>query len=89
MAGRRPPREQVVNSDVLELGDCPFVGNVSGIQSGFRFDEHDMNFLVRDGAVLHTARDDDEFTFAHDGFMVRNFIRKVPLTTRNSSSSFS
>jgi hypothetical protein len=70
MAGGRWPQEQVKDSDVLELGDGPFVSDVSGIQSGFRFDKNNVNFLVCDGAVFHAARDDDEFPFSHDGFVV-------------------
>jgi hypothetical protein len=58
------------DSDVLELGDSPFISDVSGIQSGFRLDEDDMNFLVRGGAVLHATRNDDKFAFTHESFVV-------------------
>src|SRR6266436_4388933 len=70
MAGGRRPQERVKDSDVLELGDGPFVSDVSGIQSRFRFDEDDVNFLVGYGAVLHTAGDDYKFPFTHEGFVV-------------------
>jgi hypothetical protein len=78
MAGGRRPQEQVKDSDTLELGDGPFVSDVSGIQSGFRFDEHDVNFLVGDGAVLYPARDDDEFPFTHDGFVIAELHAQSP-----------
>jgi hypothetical protein len=70
MAGGGRPQEHVNDSDALELGDGPFVCDVSGIQSGFRFDQDDVNFLIRDGAMLHAPRDDYEFALPHDGFVV-------------------
>jgi len=36
----------------------------------FGSDEHDVNFLVGYGAMLHAARDDYEFPFTHDGFVI-------------------
>jgi hypothetical protein len=58
------------NSDALELGDGPFVGDVSGVESGFRFNQDDVHFFVGGGAMFDSARDDDEFAFVDDGFMV-------------------
>ena len=49
-------REQIGSSDALELGDGPFVGDITGVQSGFRFDEHDVNFFVGDGADARRVR---------------------------------
>src|SRR5579863_799920 len=60
-------------SDALELGDGPFVGNVSRVESGLRFDQNDVNFFVGDGAVFYAARNDYEFAFADDSFAVAKF----------------
>jgi hypothetical protein len=65
--------------NALELGDGPFVGDISGVQSGFRFDQDDMNFFVGHGAVFDPARDDDKFAFADDHFMVAKFHAQCAL----------
>jgi hypothetical protein len=64
------PRLLLCRSNSFELRDGPFVGEISRVQGSLRFDEHDMNFLVGDGEMLDTARNNDEFAFAHDGFAV-------------------
>jgi hypothetical protein len=59
--------------DALELGDGPFIGDISSVQSRFWFDQNDVNFFVGDGAMFDAARDNDEFTFAHRGFAIAEF----------------
>jgi hypothetical protein len=59
--------------NVLELGYGPFVGDVAGVQSGFRFDEHDVDFFVGCGAMLYAAGDDDEFAGADTRFVIAEF----------------
>jgi hypothetical protein len=66
------PRK-LTRSDVFELGDRPFVGDVAGVQSRFRFDEDDVDFLVRHGAMLDAAGDDDEFAGANYRLVVSEF----------------
>jgi hypothetical protein len=67
------PRLLLCRSNSFELRDGPFVGDISRVQGGLRFDEHDMNFLVGDREMLDTARNNDKFAFAHDGFAVAEF----------------
>jgi hypothetical protein len=67
------PRERVEGLNALELGDGPFIGDISGIPSGLRFDKNDVNFSLGDRAVFDTAWDDDKFAFVDDGFMVAEF----------------
>src|SRR5207248_11522648 len=67
------PCEQRAWSDALELGDRPFVDKVSGIQSRFWFDQHNMNFFVGRGTVLDAVRHDDELAFAHHCLSVAKF----------------
>jgi hypothetical protein len=57
-------------SDSLKLDDGPFVGDVSGIACGLRFNQNDVHFFVRHGAVLQAARDNYELTFANDSFPI-------------------
>jgi len=51
MAGSGSPRERISNA--LELGDRPFVGDISRVQRRFWFNQDDVDFFVGDGAVLH------------------------------------
>src|SRR5229473_5757454 len=71
MAVRRSPREQI--SDALELGDSPFVGDVAGVQRRLWFDQDNVDLVVRNGAVLDAARDDNEFALAHDTLTIAEF----------------
>src|SRR5260370_22535903 len=73
MAGRRSPREQIADLDALELGDCPFVGDVPRVQRRFWFDQDDVDLFVRNWAVLDAARDDNELAFAHQTFTISEF----------------
>jgi hypothetical protein len=73
MAGLSRPRRRVPESDSLELCDRPFVGDVSRIQSCFWLEEHDVDFVVGDGEMFDAARDDDEFAFTHERFVVAEF----------------
>jgi hypothetical protein len=73
MAGLLRLRQRVSESDSLELGDRPFIGDVSRIQSRFWLEEHDVNFVVGDGEMFDAARDDDEFALTHERFMVAEF----------------
>ena len=56
--------------DSLELGDGPFVSDITRIQCGFGFDQDDVNFFVRNGTVLYAFGHDDEFAGADYGFAV-------------------
>ena len=69
MAGRRSPREQFADSDALELGDRPFVGDIAGVQRRFWFDQDDVDLFVSSRTVLDAARHDDKFAFVDDGFV--------------------
>src|ERR1700740_676193 len=62
--------ERVADSQPLELANSPFVGDVSRVQRVLRLQQDNMNFVVRDGEILDAAGNDDEFTFAHNCFMV-------------------
>ncbi len=63
-------RSKVRKSDALELGDSPFVGDVSGVERGFRLNQNDVHFFVRNRAMLDASRNDDEFTFMNYGFVI-------------------
>jgi hypothetical protein len=65
--------QQELRSDSLELRGRPFVGNVSGVERRFWLDENDVDFFVGDGEMFDAARDDDEFPFAHERFIVAEF----------------
>jgi hypothetical protein len=69
MAGGRSPREQIADSDALELGDSPFASDVPRVQRRSWFDQDDVNLFVSGGAVLDAARDDNEFAFLNGGFV--------------------
>jgi hypothetical protein len=73
MAGLLPLYQQELQSDSLELRGRPFVGNVSRIECRFWLEENDVDFVVGDGEVFDAARDDDEFPFAHERFVVAEF----------------
>src|SRR5258708_9444585 len=73
MAGRRSPREQIADLDALELGDCPFVGDVPRVQRRVWFNQDNVDLFVRNGAVLDAVRDDNEFSFAHHTFTIAEF----------------
>jgi hypothetical protein len=73
MAGGRSPREQIPDLDALELGDRPFVGDIARVQRRFWFDQDNVDFFVRNGAVLDAVRDDNEFAFAHQTFTIAEF----------------
>jgi hypothetical protein len=60
-------------SDSLELRGRPFIGDVPGIECCFWLDENDVDFVVGDGEMFDAARDDDEFPFAHERFLVTEF----------------
>jgi hypothetical protein len=70
MAGGRPPQEQVNGSDALELGNSPFVGDVSGVQCGFRLDQNDVDFFLSYGEMFHSARHDHKFALVHYRFAI-------------------
>src|SRR5437899_3693663 len=71
MAGCRSRRERI--SDALELGDSPFVGDVSRVQRRIRLDQDDVDLFVGNGAVLDAVRDDNEFALAHHTLTVAEF----------------
>src|SRR5258708_27305081 len=73
MGGLLPLRQRELQSDSLELRGCPFVDNVCGIECCFWLDENDVDFVVGDGEMFDAARDDDEFPFAHERFVVAEF----------------
>lgn len=45
-------------SNALRLCPRPLVHDIAGIQRRFRFEQHDVRFLIRDRQVLHAFRDD-------------------------------
>src|SRR5438445_3247081 len=73
MAGRRSPQEQLADSDALELCDRPFVDDVSSVQRRFWFDQDNVDLFVRNGAVLNSVRDDNEFALANQAFTIAEF----------------
>src|SRR4029077_16639514 len=78
MAGRGSRLERSRGSNALKLGDCPFVGYVSGVQSGFRFNQDDVDFFVGDGTMFDAARDDDKFPFVDDGLVAAKLHAQAP-----------
>src|SRR6266566_2937448 len=66
-------------SDALELGDRPFVGDIAGVERGFRFEEHHMNFFIGDGKMLDAVRHDDELALSDDRFAVAEFHEQYAL----------
>jgi len=73
MAGFGSPPEQLADSDTLELGDRPFVGDVPGVQCRFWFDQDNVDLFVRNGAVLDAVRDDNKFAFTHQTLTIAEF----------------
>src|SRR5262249_19087665 len=67
------PIDWLERSDVLEFCDRPFVRDISRVQSRFWLNQHDVDFLVRDGAMLYAARHDDEFTRADSLLAIAKF----------------
>jgi hypothetical protein len=65
--------QRAAESDSLELGDRPFVGDVSSIQSRLWLDEDDVDFIVGDGEMFDAARDNDELALTHERFVVTEF----------------
>ena len=56
-------------SNTFELVNSTFVLNIAGIEGGGGLEEDDPAFLLRDGTVLGSAGDDDEFS-GFDPFVV-------------------
>jgi len=88
MAGFGSPPEQLADSDTLELGDRPFVGDVPGVQCRFWFDQDNVDLFVRNGqcstpcgTIINSPSN------APDAHHRGNFMRKEPLHDEKSSSS--
>src|SRR5271170_4756285 len=65
--------ERVRKSNVLELRDGPFAGDVSGVERGFRLNQDDVHFFVRNRAMFEAARNDDKFTLMNYSFTITEF----------------
>ena len=66
-------------SDPFQLAHCPFVLDISRVQCGLWFQQHDVHFFVRDRQVLDAARHNDKFTFPDNGFVVPELHAKRSL----------
>src|SRR5206468_4488629 len=58
----REPRPDREPSEASELLECSLVADVARVQRRRGLEEHDLDFLVRDRAMLHPARYDDKLT---------------------------
>jgi hypothetical protein len=67
------PLGQECHSNTFELRDRPFIGDISGVQSGFGLDQHDVDFLIGDRAVLNASWHNNKFAFFDDGFAIPEF----------------
>jgi hypothetical protein len=63
-------------SDALELGDGPFVIDITCIECGFGLDEKQVDFLVGSGTMLDAFRHDYEFAGVDHGFVIAEFHAK-------------
>jgi len=68
----------MMRSDALELGDGPFVSDITCIQGGFGFDQDDVDFLVCYRTVLRAFGHDDKFTGVDDSFAIAKFHAERP-----------
>ena len=64
------------NSDSLQVLYRFLVAHVAGVERGFGFEQHEVNFVVGDGLMFHAMRHDDEFAFAHQGFAFLGAVEK-------------
>src|SRR6266436_5030278 len=73
MAVDRPPKKRIAGSDVLELGDCPFVGDVAGVQSRFWLQQQYLRLLIGNRQMLCSMRHDNEFSLTNNLFVIAEF----------------
>ena len=62
----------------LALGRCLRAG-VARVRRPARLDQEDVRLLVRDGTMLHAARDDEELSLAELNVPVAQLDRQPPL----------
>src|SRR3984957_5301496 len=63
-------RKRLADSNALQIGARSVAGDVSGVESGFRFEENEMNFFVGDGQMFDAFGDNDEFAGADQAFAI-------------------